>query len=174
MVDPTIIGRQKGLPRQDLNLLAGQLYFGREVQSVRTLLGSCVAVTLWHPQQRWGAMCHFLLPQRPAGQVGPPDGRYGADALQWLVRAVERKGTAPSEYRACLYGGADTMPDKAGVKLNIGERNIEMGWQLIEQYGFELFEVDVGDCVPRHVRLTLPTGEVAMRRGTPHGATAVA
>jgi chemotaxis protein CheD len=32
--------------------------------SIRTVLGSCVSITLWHPVKRVGGMCHFLLPTR--------------------------------------------------------------------------------------------------------------
>jgi chemotaxis protein CheD len=157
---------------QELNLLAGQLYFGREAASVRTLLGSCVSLTLWHPHRRLGGMCHFLLPKRPASQHAALDGRYGEDAITWLMHALQHAGTRPSEYRTGLYGGADTMPDTAGVKFNVGERNIELGWDLIERCGFELHEVDVGDCVPRHVSLSLRDGQVTLRRGPAHASAA--
>lgn len=172
MLENRIMGLVKARRGEEVNLLAGQLYFGSEAATVRTLLGSCVSITLWHPAKRLGGMCHFLLPQRPGAPHVQPDGRYGTEALHWLVQALHQAGTRPSEYRTCLYGGADTMPDKASMKLNVGERNIELGWSLIEHHGFELHEVDVGDCVPRHVKLTLATGQVAMRRGAAHSSPA--
>lgn len=146
-------------------LMPGQLDFGRAPMRMRTLLGSCVAVTLWHPQRRIGGMCHFLLPSRRRTPDQVPDGRYGDEALEWMVRAIGKAGTRPNEYVAHLYGGADTLPEGAGVKLNIGERNIEQGWTLIDQHGFQLENVDVGDFIPRTVTLDLATGEVDMRRG---------
>lgn len=159
------VGIARAKPGQVLNLLAGTLYFGNEPSTVRTLLGSCVAIALWHPQKRIGGMCHFLLPQRPRTQDMPRDGRYGDEAMNYLAEAVKRSGTRPQEYEVHLYGGADTMPDQAGVKFNVGERNIETGWQLIDQYGFSLLGVDVGDYVPRTVILDMVKGEVRMNRG---------
>ncbi|PXW95507.1 chemotaxis protein CheD [Sphaerotilus hippei] len=158
------LGRMRGRPGEHLNLFAGQFFFGREPSTVRTLLGSCVAVVLWHPQRRLGGMCHFLLPQRqrPAGQAR--DARYGDEALAMMVEALRQSGTDPRDYEAHLYGGADTMPDQTDLRLNIGERNIERGWSLIDHYGFTLQAIDVGDRVPRQVRLDLGTGEVEMRR----------
>lgn len=96
------------------------------------------------------------------------DGRYGEEAIELLVQSLKRARTQPSEYVAHLYGGADTMPDQTGVKLNVGERNIEMGWTLIDKYGFQLDGVDVGDHVPRTVTLKLDTGEVQVKRGSRH------
>jgi chemotaxis protein CheD len=158
----------QGVESADLFLMPGQLYFGAKARSLRTLVGSCVALTLWHPTRRIGGMCHYLLPSRPRSDNMPADGRYGDEAVELLVQALLRANTKPSEYDCHLYGGADTMPDQAGVKLNVGERNIEQGWNLIEKYGFSLVGVDVGENMPRNVRLEIATGEVLMRRGGSH------
>ncbi|MCP5283927.1 MAG: chemotaxis protein CheD [Burkholderiaceae bacterium] len=153
-----------GSPGEHLVLMPGQMHFGTQVASLRTLLGSCVAVTLWHPQRRIGGMCHYLLPSRPrTGQER--DGRYGEEALEAMVEQVQRMGTNPGDYHAHLYGGADTMPEGAALKFSVGERNIEQGWALIDRYGFQLQGVDVGEDVPRTVTLHLGSGEVEMRRG---------
>jgi chemotaxis protein CheD len=163
--DATGIGVLRAHTGQDLHLLAGQLWFGREAKSVRTLLGSCVAVTLWHPRQHVGGMCHFLLPHRKRSAGQPRDARFGDEALEMMVEMLGRMGTRPQDFEAHLYGGADTMPQQTGVKFNVGERNIEQGWSLIDRYGFTLQGVDVGENIPRNVSLDLTNGEVAMRRG---------
>ena len=151
-------------PGDHLVLMPGQLHFGRTAASMRTLLGSCVAITLWHPAKRFGGMCHFLLPERARTAGMPLEGRFGTEAVELMVQALSRLGTRPEEYVAHLYGGADTMPEGAKVKLNIGERNIERGWALIDQYGFQLDGVDVGDNVPRTVLLDCEAGDVQVRR----------
>lgn len=151
-------------PGEHLVLLPGHVYFGAQAASVRTLLGSCVAVTLWHPRHRVGGMCHFLLPSRGARPADGPDGRYGDEALETLANCVRSVGCDPRDFEAHLYGGADTLPDGVGKKFNIGERNIEQAWRLIDQHGYPLCGVDVGEDIPRTVMLTLATGEVQMRR----------
>ena len=47
---------------REIFLNPGDYAFGDEQVRMRTLLGSCVAVTFWHPKLRVGAMCHYLLP----------------------------------------------------------------------------------------------------------------
>jgi chemotaxis protein CheD len=153
-------------PGQDVFLMPGQLYFGAKAHKVRTLLGSCVAVTLWHPKSRLGGMCHYLLPARKRTTGMPLDGRYGDEALQLLVECIKRAGAKPSEFETYFYGGADTLPDHLKSTLNVGERNIDKGWALIDQHG--LMGVDVGENVPRHVMLDLRSGSVDMRRGGAH------
>ncbi len=155
-----------GKPGQHVVLMPGQMHFGHQAASIRTLLGSCVAVTLWHPARRIGGMCHFLLPGRPRKIHEALDGRYGDEAIEAMVKEIHRTRTDPKDYIAHLYGGADTMPEGTNLKFNVGERNIEQGWKLIDQYGFQLDGVDVGEDIPRTVTLDFSAGEVTMRRGS--------
>jgi len=152
-------------PGEEVFLMPGQPHFGAQAGSLKTLLGSCVAITLWHPVKRLGGMCHFLLPSRnrPAGAA--LDGHYGDEALQTLLDHIGKARTEPEEYHAHLYGGADTLPEGSNLRFNVGERNIEAGWHFIDRWGFQLQGVDVGEDVPRSVRLVLASGEVEMRRG---------
>ena len=152
-------------PGEDVSLMPGQLHFSGHAASIKTLLGSCVALTLWHPKRGFGGMCHFLLPTRTRTPSDKPDGRYGDEALDMLLQHMRQARTDPSEYHAHLYGGADTMPEGTGLKFNVGERNIEIGWQFVDRWGLQLQGVDVGEDVPRTAKLVLATGEVEMRRG---------
>lgn len=157
-------------PGDQLSLMPGQLYFGSKAAVARTLLGSCVSITLWHPQRRLGGMCHFLLPCRKRAPGTAPEGRYGDEAVEMMVQRLCLAGTDARDYEATLYGGADTQSGIGGPRAGIGERNIEAGWQLIDHYGFALTAVDVGDNVPRTVQMCLRSGMVNVRRGQPIGA----
>jgi chemotaxis protein CheD len=150
---------------EDVFLMPGQLHFGGQAASLRTLLGSCVAVTLWHPTQRLGAMCHFLLPMRARSSNDRPDGRYGDEAMQVLLEHMHRAGTEPREYQAHLYGGADTLPEGSNLRFNVGERNIEAAWRFVDRWGLQVQGVDVGENVPRTVTLSVASGAVEVRRG---------
>nr|WP_295079769.1 chemotaxis protein CheD [uncultured Roseateles sp.] len=163
-VAPSTPGAAAIIVPKVLHLMPGQWHFGQGLQ-LRTLLGSCVAITLWHPSKRIGGMCHFLLPSRSSRGQSPLDGRYGDEAVELLLQSIKQSGTQPRDYLAHLYGGADTMPDGVNVKFNVGQRNIERGWALIDEHGFQLQDVDVGDFVPRTVTLDLPSGKVEIKRG---------
>lgn len=145
-------------------LMPGQWFFGRHAVRLRTLLGSCVALALWHPARRVGGMCHYLLPERTRALGDALDGRFGDEAVTMMVREMAVHGTCPKDYDVHLFGGADTFPEHAGLKFNVGQRNIEAAWTLVERYGFTLQSVDVGDRVPRTVTLDLHDGKVHMNR----------
>lgn len=152
-------------------LLPGQWYFGQTGATVKTLLGSCIAITLWHPRRHMGGMCHFLLPSRRRLLDGTLDGRFGDEAVELLAREIKKSGTHTKDYEVHLYGGADTMPDQVKVKFNIGERNVEKAWELIDQFGFQLQSVDVGGNEPRSVMIDLSNGQVLLKRGKSHSAS---
>jgi chemotaxis protein CheD len=162
---PGAVWQLAAKPGEEVFLMPGQLHFGDHAGSLKTLLGSCVAITLWHPVRRLGGMCHYLLPGRARTAGSARDGRYGDEAMEVLLEHIERAATAPHEYQAHLYGGADTLPEGTRLRFNVGERNIEAGWHFIDRCGFQLLGVDVGEDVPRSVCLHLATGEVDMRRG---------
>lgn len=147
--------------------MPGELFFGEGVADLHTLIGSCVAVTWWHSRRRIGGMCHYLLPNRVRSPNVPRDGKFGEEAIGMMFDATRRAGTRPEEYEVHLYGGADTMPDLERSMRYVGERNIEVGFNLLGEFGFNLTGVDVGESMPRSVHINLLTGEVRMKRGQP-------
>jgi hypothetical protein len=78
------------------------------LHTLRTLLGSCVAITLWHPTRRIGGMCHFLLPERKRRTNEPPDGRYGDEAVAEMVKVLSalRWAAESSDQSASRLGRA--------------------------------------------------------------------
>ena len=70
----------------DIFLQPGEFFVADADYQLRTMLGSCVSITLWHPASRIGAMSHFLLPKRgsdaEAVSTAELDARYGDEALR--------------------------------------------------------------------------------------------
>ena len=89
----------------EIFLQPGEFYFGEDKTRIRTLLGSCVAIVLWHPRLHIGGMCHYMLPQRPRKRQGEAlDGRYAEDAMHMFMRELGRSGTNPADYQVKLFG----------------------------------------------------------------------
>jgi chemotaxis protein CheD len=165
-------------------LQPGQWWFGGGATRLRTVLGSCVAVTLWHPKWRIGGMCHYMLPERGNAPLDVPlvaerdrhagridargdDGRYGDEALAQLVREVERDGGAAGEYEAKLFGGGRMFraarPASGGDTLQVPGRNVQAGRELLLRHGFACKAEHVGGYGHREVILDLPNGHVWVR-----------
>jgi chemotaxis protein CheD len=164
----------------DIFLQPGEFYFGEGHTRIRTLLGSCVAITLWHPGRRIGGMCHYLLPRRPRGTsapVRPLDGRYAEDAFRMFLRELLASGTSAADYQVKLFGGARMLEAEADTRhrAGIAERNVEFGRAAIAEGGFRLCAEDLGGRGHRNIALDLWSGDVWVRwtglRGShPRGA----
>ncbi|MBN1818658.1 MAG: chemotaxis protein CheD [Sedimentisphaerales bacterium] len=87
-----------------------------------TPLGSCVAVVLLDPVRSIGAMAHIMLPGRAPENLEKSDRfRYAADAVDWMVEALQQRGVRPASCGAALIGGGNVLqrPDDTICNANI-------------------------------------------------------
>ena len=148
-------------------LQPGEFYFGEEKTRIRTLLGSCVAVTLWHPKLRIGGMAHYMLPQRPSHAADQPlDGRYAEEVMLMFQRELQHTKTRPADYRVKLFGGGRMFAhvQKAKRHVDVSDRNVEIGRQLMVQHGFKIHAEDLGGDGHRNVVFDLWSGDVWLKK----------
>jgi chemotaxis protein CheD len=149
----------------DIFLQPGDLYFGDRETRIRTLLGSCVAITLWHPRLLIGGMCHYLLPGcRQWKQGDKLDGRYADEAFLLFLREITNVGTHASEYDVKMFGGGNQFPGhNASNKINVPDKNIQVGKTLLLKHGFRLKSGHMGGDGHRNVMLDIWSGHVWMQ-----------
>ena len=147
---------------QDAFLHPGEFHFGPAPGRIGTLLGSCVAVTVWHPQRLFGGMCHILLPsrRRPPGSL--PDGRYANEAIERFAYELKSKRVLPESCQVKLFGGGNMFAGTSAGKMDIGRRNIEATRQALAAYGFSVMAEHVGGIHRRRLFLDLSSGQVWM------------
>ena len=151
-------------------LQPGDYYFAQTPTRIRTLLGSCIAITLWHPLLRRGGMVHCLLPSRgaPAGAV-ELSGRFVDEGIRWLLREAVRAYVDPGPCQFKLFGGSD-MFAALGItaRRSIGEANAAMGVKILERLGLHVCARDFGGTVHRSLVFDVSTGDVWVRYGERH------
>jgi chemotaxis protein CheD len=153
-------------PVKDLFLNPGDYAFGEGQTRIRTILGSCVAVTFWHPSLRLGAMCHYLLPSRPGTNPEPPSGKYAEDVIQIIADHFRTKGLLPASIEVKMFGGSNMFPNLSlGEVLNIGTKNIHSGLASLTREGFNILTFDLAGAANRTVVFELWTGDVWVRQG---------
>lgn len=142
-------------------LKPGEFYFGDASFCVHTLLGSCVAVTLWHPRLQIGGMCHYLLPTRPRNSTHAR-GFYADDAIALFLENIHQQKTSVHEYEAKVFGGAAVIASngKTGSFGEIGVQNIAAAMALLKHHNFSVKASDVGGPHHRKLRMNLATGDV--------------
>lgn len=149
----------------DIFLQPGEIFFGDKDTRIRTILGSCVAVTLWHPRRRVGGMCHYMLPARRRGKkFDHLDGRYADEALLLLLKEILRAGTNPYEYEVKLFGGGNMFAPHAQKQMNVADRNIEAGHALLLRHGFKVLVEHLGGRGHRQIIFEVGSGDVWVRQ----------
>jgi chemotaxis protein CheD len=148
----------------EIVLQPGELWFGDEHTRIRTILGSCIAVTLWHPRRRIGGMCHYMLPSRIRGTTAALDGRYGDEALDILTQEIKAAHGYPHEFEAKLFGGGQMFQHAydttKGGRGQVSDRNIVAGRELVQRHGFVLKAEQVGGHGHRQVVFDIWSGHV--------------
>lgn len=152
----------------ELYLQPGHTWFGGGTTRVRTILGSCVAITLWHPIQRLGGICHFMLPGRLGAGTGVLDGRYATDAMRLLLHEITASGYRPDEFEAKLFGAGRMFPSSpssgsAWDGMSVQERNVDIARQLVARHGVRVIAEHLGGHGHRQVLFDLASGNAWLK-----------
>jgi chemotaxis protein CheD len=154
------------LPEREIFLNPGDFAFGDEQTRIRTILGSCVAVTFWHPGLRVGAMCHYLLPARGPSQSEPAGGKYAEDVIPAIAARFQERNLLPATLQVKMFGGSNMFPSLTlGESLNIGTKNIHQGLTILTRCGFAIANYDLAGGTNRTVLFDVGSGEVWVRQG---------
>lgn len=156
--------------RLDVVLQPGEYAVGDARCRMRTVLGSCVSITLWHPRQRIGAMSHFLLARRE-GRPGPLDARYGEEAMQLMIQDLQRADVKIAQCEAKVFGGGDMFPDhhpqRPTNRPNVGRSNGDAARRLLQAHGLTLHAGSLYGVGHRQIVFDVATGDVWARQIQP-------
>lgn len=144
------------LTAREIFLNPGDLAYGFQKEVFGTLLGSCVAITLWHPVHRFGSICHFVLPLEAAKE--DLDGRYGVSAFECQRHDLLCHGIDIHQCVAKIFGGSQMFSTSA--VQDIGARNIATARMLIKNAGMMITAENVGGEGYRRLYFDVDTGEV--------------
>jgi chemotaxis protein CheD len=145
----------------------GEFAVGDAGTRMRTLLGSCVSIVLWHARWRVGAMSHFLLAARGSARRGELDARYGDEALTLMASGLARHGVAPADCEAKIFGGGNMFPDQPHTaSLQVGRRNGEAARKLLLAWGIPVASENLFGVGHRQIVFEVATGDVWVRQGT--------
>lgn len=161
--------------QSDVFLKPGEYFVGDASHCIRTVLGSCVSVTLWDPARRVGAMSHFLLATR--GNAAPSntfsqgtdlDAKYGDEALQLMLQELSRKNVVATACQAKIFGGGDMFPVKTGSSaIAVGRRNGEAARSLLMAHGIQVISESLFGAGHRQIAFDVASGYVWARQVKP-------
>lgn len=145
----------------------GEWYFGGDYERLHTVLGSCVALTAWHPKLKIGGMCHYLLANEPRPKtdavpvsVSASDCRYAIHALKQMKKSMQAYGKL-NEFQIGIFGGGDMFPYTTAT--SIGADNIAFAQQWLVRERLQPMHVDIGGTVSRSLLLLITTGDIQLK-----------
>lgn len=148
----------------EIFLQPGEIYFGDRYTRLRTVLGSCVSLVFWHPQDLVGGMCHFMLPSRGCRSSNGPDGRYADEAMQMMLGEIKASGLSPGAFRLRIFGGGNMFPELTRRNAcHIGQKNVEAALALLESHCLTCIASHVEGYGHRHLLFDVWSGHVHLR-----------
>lgn len=143
-------------------LKPGEVLVTRTPVLVSTVLGSCVAVTMFSPSRGCGAICHAMLPEN-AGRES--DCRYVDTALRYIYEKLLEYGVG-NDLVVKLFGGAQVL-NSSGVappKQTVGDQNVAMAVAMLASMGLAVTVCDTGGTRGRKLYFCTRSGNVFVRR----------
>ena len=143
----------------------GEGLIRQDESEIYTIIGSCLAVTLWHPKRRIGGMFHPVLPERQCVATcenGCAEGfRYVDCGFRLMLRQFEHLGIVPTELSIQLFGGSEVVfSETPSGRMSPGQRNVAAAENVLKNYGLVAQAKEVGGSRGRRLNFFVHTGEI--------------
>jgi chemotaxis protein CheD len=125
-----------------------------------TVLGSCVAICLFDKKLRAGGMNHFMLPLWNGNGLASP--KYGNIAIERLISEMEGIGSKRLDIVAKVFGGGRMLKEQSNF-FDIGRRNIDLAFQILQQERITVVANSTGGTKGRKIYFNTQTGEVLQK-----------
>lgn len=151
-----------------LFLQPGEMLLLARPSRVKTVLGSCVAITMRVPETGLSSIAHCLLPNAnlPFEQLPLPERcRYVDSAVARMLEVFGRRGIRSGQLEIKLFGGSDQQQGSARMHTyHVGSRNVATALQCLSSRGLTPVSSGVGGRGGRLIDFNTSTGEVLVKR----------
>lgn len=132
---------------------------GRAPLTIRTVLGSCIAICLYSPSGKLGGMLHFVMAYAPPEKDLVKPARYGDTGLEEFLRQLRvDHNVGTRDLVAKIFGGANVIK---GLSHHIGNDNITAAEQLLKSHGIRIIGGRTGGDKGYRIELDVSTGKVS-------------
>ena len=129
---------------------------------LRTILGSCVGICLYHAGSRTGGMAHIMLPE-PRSDMHTPH-KYASTAIPLMLEGFYSRGIERIDLSAKIIGGATMFNlSENSMMSEIGRNNIKKVKEILDENRIALVAEDTGGTWGRTVDFYLSNGEIKIK-----------
>ena len=124
-------------------------------------LGSCLAIALYDPETKIGALGHMLLPNQPGKNPLVLESKYVDAGINLMVDKLVAEGASRERLVAKITGGANMFETAYQTLINsIGARNAKSARDTLVNLTIPLLGEEVGGNRGRTVEFDLATGNM--------------
>lgn len=145
-------------------LLPGEVFSSDEPVMFNTVLGSCIAVTMYCKENGFGMICHSMLPSS-ADALRKDDNclRYVDCSIMYMHEEFERRDIETDKTEVKLFGGSD-MFEYSRKTQTIGAKNIAAAAKLLKDLHYNITAKDIGGMFTRKLYFSTESGIVYVRK----------
>ncbi|MEJ5361833.1 MAG: chemotaxis protein CheD [Spirochaetota bacterium] len=146
---------------QEYFLNPGELIFSKKPIVIKTVLGSCVAVTIYDKVKRIGGMCHYLLPQAPSDETSST--KYGNVAINVLLyKLLKENKSKRDDLVASICGGAFIIFDEREIFF-IGDKNVDIATTILRKEKILIKQMYTGGDHGKRVYFNTQTNKIIVQ-----------
>lgn len=151
---------------ENVFLYPGRLYISEKETLITTILGSCVSVCMCDYISKICGINHYLLPLWNGGNSLLLE--YGDVAIPRLIEGMLEKGASIDKLSAKVFGGSRLFRPYKDIPndFKIGQKNIEIAFDLLSANDIRVLNYDVGGNVGRKIIMSTGNFEVSLKRIT--------
>jgi chemotaxis protein CheD len=106
-------------------------------------------------------MNHYLLPLWNNDGLASP--KFGNIAIMKLIEGMEAVGCERRNIIAKVFGGASPNNFAGSSRLAVGERNIQVAVDMLNEYRIKIVASDLGGNKGRKIAMDSTTGKILMK-----------
>jgi chemotaxis receptor (MCP) glutamine deamidase CheD/CheY-like chemotaxis protein len=142
-------------------LMPGEYHVTKRPKFIATLLGSCVAVCLFNQRNGSAAMNHFIH-KAPVEPNKSDIGRFGDLSTRYIIDSLLALDPVTGNYKAKIFGGGNVV-GHLGAGVRIGEENIRMAKEILQEYRIPVVKSDTGGTRGRKIYFNTSDFSVVVR-----------
>ena len=132
-------------------------------QYISTVLGSCIAITLFDARTKIGGMNHFMLARDNRGHADAQAGRFGEYAIELLLNDMLKRGAKKQHLTAKVFGGGNIFDSTEDAVVQVGSENIAFAFDYLERESIPVKSSNVGGNLPRKIFFDPKTSRVWLK-----------
>ncbi|MDC7221715.1 MAG: chemotaxis protein CheD [Spirochaetales bacterium] len=153
--------------RELIDISPGEFYATGDDVVISTVLGSCVAVSLYDSERKMAGMNHFMLVEGKdvtnTGELMRLE-RYGSFAMESLLNEFIRGGSLKANLQAKVFGGSRLLGSEPASSTDIGHQNVLYALNFLKNEGIPVLAKDTGGKRSRRLYLFPQTFKILMKK----------